>query len=163
MIKSGEGDILTVLFAMLGGIVLCTVYDILRTVRYAVRHKSYVVFFEDILFAFISAMLTFFILYTRVQGEVRAFVIASEFLGFLLMRLTFSRIFMKGTKCAVRLVKKINLFIKTRIMKPISEYFGKISEKVSKFFAKIIKNMLQRVRGLLYNKKIKRQKAKEIK
>lgn len=161
MIKSGEGDVLTVLFAILGGIALCIVYDILRTVRYAVRHKSYAVFLEDVLFAFISAIVTFFILYTRVQGEVRAFVIASEFLGFLLMRLTLSRIFMKGARHIVRFIKRSSLFIKTRIMQPIAEFFGNISKKSIKFFAKILKNMLQRIRGLLYNKKIKRQKEKE--
>lgn len=85
-------QLISLLCAVLLGIVLSMYSDIFRIIRKVKKHSKVSVFIEDLLFFMVSAFVTFMLLMARCNGEVRGYMILGEVLGFLLFRLTVSRI-----------------------------------------------------------------------
>ena len=85
------GDqLLTMLYSVVLGAILCVLYDVMRAVRGAAHHNKLAVFLEDILFWVISAILTFLFLLARTCGVFRGYVAFSMAAGFLIARSTVS-------------------------------------------------------------------------
>lgn len=113
-------QLISLLCAVLLGIVLSMYSDIFRIIRKVKKHSKVSVFIEDLLFFMVSAFVTFMLLMARCNGEVRGYMILGEALGFLLFRLTVSRI-------------TLPFFYK--IISFIAGFFSKISGVLARFGA----------------------------
>ncbi len=141
------------------GIILCLIYDILRIVRASFDFGKLTIFFQDILFSVFSSLVTFLFLLSLTNGEIRAFVIVGMGVGFLISRLTISRIFLNVGKFIFIRFKKL--------LKAFSEWFYKVFDNLEKnitiFFkktSKTVKKLLKIGWSLLYTKKNGKQGAK---
>lgn len=82
----------TFFYSVLLGIGLCVLYDLFRLDRKVFRRSAVTVFFEDIVFWLIAALATFCLLLLHTNGQVRAFVLIGLLIGFLICRLTLTRL-----------------------------------------------------------------------
>lgn len=128
----------------MAGIIFCLFYDILRALRKTADFSSIAVFFQDTVFSLFSAIVVFIFLLGVTNGEVRAYVLFGMLLGFLLCRMTISRIF-----------KKILIFIFSNIKKIFSatvsgfyDCFEKSVETLTEFLkksGKTLKKLLKKI------------------
>ncbi len=81
------------LMSVVLGCILCFLYDVLRAARKNGFDSFWAVFLTDVLFWVLSAFITFVFLISRTNGELRGYVFVGELCGFLLCRVTFSRLF----------------------------------------------------------------------
>lgn len=128
------------LFAILLGLVLSLVYDVIRALRKVGVKSFFAVFLGDIFFSFLSAVITFLFLLVFTNGAIRLYVIFFEALGFLLCRAVISKIFVKLLTAVFSFFKKIFAFI--------SSLFLTYSEKTHSFIKKTLKKRLKTKKGL---------------
>ena len=144
--------------AIVTGVVLCLVYDLMRIFRLAVPPGKALAFFEDVLWFFIAAVATYLVCLAKCNGEVRGYVLIGEVAGFLICRLTVSRGIMTAAKPSVRAAKKIIRRAKTIFLRFLRSIVSGIREKIKKILHETRKNgkkHLHRSRRLLYNRKKK--------
>lgn len=101
------------------GVLLCIIYDFFRFFRNLFSFGKILTFIEDVLFAALSACVTFVFLLAINNGKVCWYIFLGEFLGFAVYYFTLGEIGMKIygaiSKKAKRVLKKIKL-LNTRIM-----------------------------------------------
>ncbi len=149
-------QVLTFFLSMLLGAVLCLVYDIMRAVRKFWLNKYWSVFITDIIYWIFSALITFIFLISRTNGEIRGYVFIGELLGFILCRITISRVFFYVMYC---FLKKINT-LKSRLNKAMTLFYIKFERSMLcicnniirflKSIGKTIKKLLKKGNNLLY-------------
>lgn len=166
MLSDGYTDFISFLIAVATGAVLCIIYDFFRVIRLAVSSKPTTVFFEDLLYAIIYAIITFCILLLRCSGRLRFFIFAGEGVGFLLFRKSFSRFIIYVFSKVINGIKICVFWAQSRFLKPIFNVFDKYHKIVVKNVKKvkeIAKKSLQHIKGLLYNvnNKNKEEKSSE--
>ena len=103
-----EADVL--LAAVLTGMLLLAVYDMLRILRRIIPHKMWLVGMEDLIFWVGSAAVLFAMLYRENSGYIRGFVIGGVLAGMFFYNMVLSAWIVKGS---VFLLQKI-LFILSR-------------------------------------------------
>ena len=86
------GQALTFLYAVILGFMLCVFYDIIRALRKSGLNGNVSVFITDMLFWLVNTFITFMFLMATTNGQVRAFVLIAELSGFIICRLTLSRL-----------------------------------------------------------------------
>lgn len=145
----------TFLYSLCLGGLFCAVYDTIRACHKAGLDSFLAVFITDIIFWVVFAFATFVFLIARTNGEIRAYVIFGEMIGFLLFRISFSRIlfpalsfvFTKTALISRKANKCLNLFyIKTESLL-LKIYKGVV--KILKSVKKLLKNRFK----LLYTNK----------
>lgn len=143
-----------VLSACLGAL-FCVLYDVVRAVRKVCLNSFWAVFFTDIIMWLIYAFATFMFLMARTNGEIRGYILIGELFGFVLFRISISRLLFSAF-CFI--FKKISI-IKRKISSVISKFYIKfealglkIWQGLSKFL-KSIKKLLKNTFKLLYTKK----------
>ena len=144
--------------AIVTGVVLCLVYDLMRIFRLAVPPGKVLAFFEDVLWFFIAAVVTYLVCLAECNGEVRGYVLIGEIIGFLICRLTISRGIMTAARPTIRAAKKIIRRVKTKFLRFLKPFVSGIREKIKKILhetRKKGKKHLHRSRRLLYNRKKK--------
>ncbi|MEE1238658.1 MAG: spore cortex biosynthesis protein YabQ [Acutalibacteraceae bacterium] len=104
--------------AVLGGI-YCMVYDVLRAFRTEIEFSTLAVCVTDVLYSLVCAVTCFCFLLSVTGGQPRAFVFAGAAVGFMVIRLTVSRIL---------------FFVFSKAIKGVSFVFDKISALFSRFF-----------------------------
>ncbi|MBR7071892.1 MAG: spore cortex biosynthesis protein YabQ [Clostridia bacterium] len=72
--------------------IYCRLYDLFRILRKTVKQTVVSVFIEDLLFWLLITFLSFLFLLSRTNGEVRGYVLLGMSFGFVLCRLTISRL-----------------------------------------------------------------------
>lgn len=82
----------TFFYSILLGGGLCLIYDLFRLDRMVCRRSTVTVFFEDIAFWLIAAFSTFCFLLIGTNGQIRAFVLFGIAIGFIIIRLTLTRL-----------------------------------------------------------------------
>ena len=128
------------------GFLFCLLYDILRVFHKLWLKGFFEVLVSDILFWFVLSVVTFCFLIIRCQGSVRVYVIFGQTLGFVVARITVSKLFMR-----------LLTAIFTIISKCFNRFFGMMGEFLSKceiFLKKLLnkaKKLLQDKAILLYN------------
>lgn len=134
MIINSTKDIISFFISLLVGVGLCVFYDTIKSIRLANKSKKISVFFQDILFFLISSLVTYTLLFVRAQGEIRWFILAAEFIGFLFFRIYLS-------KFLINFLKKTIIIIKSKIIFPLIKFAAKIinflNAKLDKIFVKI--------------------------
>lgn len=134
MIINSSKDIISFFISFFVGIVLSIIYDIIKTFRLVNKSKKYSIFVQDIFFSLIASIITYTLLFVRSQGEIRWFILISEFSGFIIFKLYLSNKF-------ININKKIFSFIKNKIIFPLKNIFNKfinfLNKKLDKIFVKI--------------------------
>ena len=77
------------------GLLCCIIYDVFRLDRQIFKREKLTVFFQDILLWLIYTFIIFSFILIRTNGEPRLFVFFGNILGFLICRLTISRLIMR--------------------------------------------------------------------
>lgn len=136
------------------GALFCVLYDILRAVRKVCLNSFWSVFLTDILLWIFYAFATFLFLMSRTNGEIRGYVLAGELSGFVLFRLTFSRLMLAVlvfivTKLAELNKKAVRIF--NKLYAEFDILLLKIQQYISKSF-KSVKKLLKNATLPLYNK-----------
>ncbi|MCI8495830.1 MAG: spore cortex biosynthesis protein YabQ [Lachnospiraceae bacterium] len=142
-----EADVL--LAAVLTGMLLLAVYDMLRILRRIIPHKMWLVGMEDLIFWVGSAAVLFAMLYRENSGYIRGFVIGGVLAGMFFYNMVLSAWIVKGS---VFLLQKI-LFILSRplawtarlLKKPVG-FAGKKTKKFLRFLKKQLKKIWRTVR-----------------
>ena len=93
------------ILSFLYGCWLMAVYDVLRLLRLAFPHGTFLTGAEDLLYWLYASLLTFSLLYTQNSGLVRAYVIAGVFAGMVLYNNFISRILFKLLKKLIKYFK----------------------------------------------------------
>ena len=151
-------QVFTFLAAVILGGILCVIYDVFRALRSCQKNSSVTVAVEDIVFWVFSSITTFILFLAGTNGEVRFFVILGEILGFVVIRLTFSRVIYKFFLFLVNVINALFckiysiyiLFLK-RILILYKRFFAflrKKAENMLKLRKKLLKNNIE----LLYTK-----------
>lgn len=136
------------LYSCVLGAIYCVVYDFLRAVRSGNRTSAFIVFFQDIFYFTAAAISCFCFLLATTNGELRFYAILGILIGFVITRLT---------------VSKLTYFIFLKITHFIRFIFTKFSNGLTKvcaffdtrltFFAKkaaaILKNTSYTLKKLL--------------
>lgn len=142
----------TSLYGIVLGILLCGIYDIIKALRKTADKRNAAVFAGDIIFSVICAIVTFLFLLATTDGEIRGYALFFEGVGFLISRLTLSKLFLK------LFCKLFGLTVKG--MKKISYLLFKLSIKTERLVLgfsavckKIFKKLLKKGNELLYTKK----------
>lgn len=139
----------------LGGL-FCALYDIIRTMRKVCLNSFLAVFFTDIVLWIIYAFLTFIFLISRTNGEVRAYVLIGELAGFVLYRISLSRLLFPPFVWIV--LKVVNLYA------TFTRYTARLYIRIETFILKFLhttvvflqsgvksaKKLLKKGCGLLY-------------
>ncbi len=153
----------TMLFlqSMLLGAVLGVFYDVFRITRIAIKTPSVVIFAEDLVFFFVSAVISFCFMLSINDGQVRAFILLGELLGFTLYYFTVGMLVMKLSRVIIRLIYRFFhllffIFIRPFILlgKAICRWVGKPLKKFASYSKKKTNTLKIRLKQrvvLLYN------------
>ena len=141
--------------AVLLGVLLCALYDILRAQRKIFKAGIFTLSFTDILFWLLSAFVTFIYFLIFTNGEIRGYLLLCELSGFFLCRATFSKLFFKLFCLFFKLIKLV--LSKTEwLLGLLSLKILKLCEKTLKILKKsaiYLKKLLKSASVLLYTKK----------
>lgn len=155
MLTDGYTDFISFLVAVATGGILCLIYDFFRILRIAFKSKTITVFFEDLLFFFICGVVTYCVLLLRCSGRLRFFIFAGEVIGFIIIRLTLSRLIVLVFTRVIRWLKEVIFRPFIRIYKKVCAFVDKKIKKVTQ----IVKKSLQPIMRVLYNKKNNNKEA----
>ena len=103
------------------------------------------VFLSDIFFWVVSAFVTFVFLISRTNGEIRGYVIISETIGFLIFRISISRVWFPGLVVCFKAIykfKSILIYAFNSFYVEFEKLILKICNIVSKFL-KTVKKLLK--------------------
>ncbi len=148
-VQSAE-QILTFLYAVILGGVLCLVFDLFRLHRATTSVGSIVVFAEDLLFFIVSAVVVFCFFMIRCHGVLRLYVFAGIIPGFLVVRYTVSPWFLTVMIALINIIKRCLFFFLTPMIRITTFVFSKFQKSVAVILLKI-KNIFKRKKKPLEN------------
>lgn len=146
---------ITFLLSLCLGALFCALYDIIRAARKVCLNSFWAVTFTDIFIWIFYAFLTFIFLIARTNGEIRGYVLAGALLGFILFRISISRLLFPALRFVfvkiAFVIKKISGCIDWFYLKSETLLLncGKSAFKIFKSAKKLLKNAVK----LLYTKK----------
>lgn len=110
---SSNEQYLCFIYSMCLGAFLGLIYDFFKIDRNVFKRRKLTVVFQDILFWIISAFMFFSFSIVFSNGQIRAYLLLGSFLGFLIYRMTLSKILI----LIIVPFKKINFIIKKQYLK----------------------------------------------
>lgn len=110
-------QMLTLLYSLCLGVILCIFYDVFRAFHKAGFNSPIQVFIGDILYCVAAAFVTFLFLLSRTNGEIRGYVLASALIGFIITRLTLSRVTLFLFTKTLMLITGVWRFISLNILR----------------------------------------------
>lgn len=119
------------------GIIMGLFYEVLRTLRMAVRHHAVIVFIEDILFFTLCGAVSFIIALTVGIGYFRIYYAVFEVLGAGIYFLSVGRLINMLMKKVVRVIKKLLYSVYKKISPKVEKVFVIFAKKVRRTFVKI--------------------------
>lgn len=109
---SNSSQIINLLYSAGFGIIICLVYDILRSLRCVLSFKNSVVFFQDVFFFVLLAISVFCFLLATTNGQLRGYIIFGIAVGFLICRFSFSIAFFMALKLIFLKICRFLMIIK---------------------------------------------------
>lgn len=137
------------------GIMMGIVFDLIRIVRKIVRHPSFFVQLEDMLYWIFCGFTGFYMLYICNYADIRPYIFIGIILGALLYFLTFSIVFMKIMTQVIYYVKNIFYKLYQLILIPIKKI-----QKLIRIPLNYIRNRYGRIK---YQQKLKKRARARIK
>ena len=104
-----------ILNAVATGMLISAIYDIFRILRIAIKHKSFLVFFEDIIFSLLSLIITLIFFSTFNSGVFRVYLSVSIIGGFFLWHYSAGALLIYQARVITRIIKYILRIIFTPI------------------------------------------------
>lgn len=131
----------TLFYSLAVGIILCLIYDIIRYFYRIVKPNNLVVFFVDLFYCFLAAIVTFCFFMLFSKGTIRLYPYFGFLGGFFICRLTLSRLLMLLLDWIYSFISKIYKWVSVPLQKFMLKV-EKISKKLLKFCYKT-KNKLK--------------------
>lgn len=133
-------QVVSFLYAMLTGVFLSVFFDFFRAARKNKKFTKIAVFFQDIAFFMMATIVTFLLLIARSNGEIRAYILFGEALGFFLFRITLSVFFLRFLMLFIKVFGQVSRIYR-KIIELAADFlcdsFKKISFKLSKIIKKV--------------------------
>lgn len=152
-------QIIIFLFSMLLGAFLSLVFDGFRISNAVLKVNLKRIFFEDVIYFILSAIITFTYILVVNSGEIRVYIIFGEVLGWIIYRLTIGKFIYKFILIVVKFLSKwfskLKKYVISKIPKDkIRKLIGKIKNKKPKFIksSKPKRKFLQKIRGKIKSK-----------
>ena len=118
-----------IFFYSLGaGAVICIIYECIKQIRNIFGMSNILVFFLDLIFSFIAAIVTFIYMLIMNSGRVRLYILIGELFGFLIYYFTFGKFLSNAFSNIKRKVQKL----KKKIFEKLSKLC--LKNKQIKFF-----------------------------
>lgn len=148
------------LYSILLGSILCLIFDGFRVLNAVLKINLKRIFFEDVFYFILSALITFTYILVVNMGEIRFYIILGEIIGWIIYRISIGKFVYKAALNAVKFlikwVSKIKNYIILKIPKEkLKKLTGKTEFVKSKFMEVLnIKNFFQKNKRK-YKKQIK--------
>ena len=101
------GQVQVFWYAVLLGLFSGFIYDVFRIIRLAFNSKRWSIFFQDILYFVIMALITFFFTIIFNNGEIRYYILAGQFIGWIAYYISVGRVVYKYSKSVLRFIKRV--------------------------------------------------------
>ncbi len=151
------------LYSLALGVGLSACYDLLRVIRGQTRHRAGTVCAEDILYFLLSSVVTFGFLLRDNCGEVRAYLLAGELIGWILWHCTLGAAAVAVCGKIVSVIKRILFFWLRLIFSPVVGVLRFAGRFLQKFLKKVVQKQkynLKRERIMMYNLLIRWKKTR---
>ena len=133
---------LQTLFYSLGtGVLLCLSYDIIRFINRLIRPGAVVIFLMDLIYWIYAAAITFSFFMLFSKGVVRFYAYIGFFVGFIISRITISKLFM----LLLTWLNKFMIFLKKQLLKPVKFIEEKINT-ASVNLSKVLHNFKNKIK-----------------
>lgn len=108
--------------ALIHGVILAVMYDVIRIFRRIIKRNAIIVAIEDVVISLVATVITFGMIYRENQGSLRAYIFTGMFMGIAVYHLSISRFLVNITsKCLLTLLQKIIKVFKINERKIISK------------------------------------------
>ncbi len=141
-----DNQVFTFLWSLVLGVAMCLAYDIVRAFHKVSVKGFFEVMLSDLLFWGLWSLITFSFLILRCKGEVRAYVLFGQAIGFIIARISVSKLFYRFFTFVLRASVRMFAFFGSNVRKTME-----CLEKNIKKILKLIKKGLQHKVKLLYN------------
>lgn len=95
------------LWSIVGGVLIALIYDFFRIKRKAVKTGIIAIYFEDLMYWIIVAIVMFAVVYYSNEGEIRGFIFLGTIFGVILYALLFSKLVMNSAMFFIKLIFNI--------------------------------------------------------
>lgn len=148
------------LISIYWGAILLLAYDGFRILRRIVKHNSFFLALEDLIFWVVSSVLIFAMMYRENNGIIRGFSIMGMGIGMILYHSIFSETLVNCiTKLINALLRPITLVIQW--LNKLMRFILGQGKKLADFMMKRLKNSFKSVKITLKKKKLKKDSKRE--
>lgn len=116
-------------WSLIVGAFLCAVYDVFRLFRLRKKQNAIVLFICDLIFCLIATVSLLILFFNLSYGRMRMYALVLAVVGFLIWRLTVSRLVMHLMQKLIKQTEKILNSIKTRLASRIQRISRRIYTK----------------------------------
>ncbi len=141
-----DNQVFTFLWSLVLGVAMCLAYDVIRAFHKVSVKGFFEVMLLDLLFWGAWSLITFSFLILRCKGEVRAYVLFGQAIGFIIARISVSKLFYRFFTFVLRALARIFEILGSNVCKTV----GCLEKNIKKIL-KTIKKGLQHKVKLLYN------------
>ncbi len=135
-----ENENIFLFYALLMGIFITFVYDILRIIRRVIPHGILLVSLEDIGFWIYCGVKVFLLMYHESNGTLRWFAVLGALVGMILYKKLVSPFFVKYVSLLLQKILNVIVKIGSIILKPIKLLIQKVQKTVTKRKSKASRN-----------------------
>lgn len=139
-----ESENTFLLYALLMGIFITFVYDVLRVFRRVIPHGSLLVSFEDIGFWIYCGAKVFLLMYHESNGTLRWFAVLGALAGMLLYKRLISEMFIRVTSFVLQKLLEIVVKIGSFLLRPVVILLKKVRKSVARGKARASRKNSQR-------------------
>ncbi len=126
------------IFSILLGVIISVIFDFFMLFNFINKKNRKIIFFSDISFMCIAAILSFLYLLAANYGIFRLYIIIGEAIGFILHRYTLGKLTFKLIKSIYLLISK---FYRKIIVQKVVKVFVSIANRIYEYIMKTITNI----------------------
>ena len=148
-----SGQIYTLLFSLALGGAFCILFDLYKALRIQMQFSAVAVFVWDVILLSLFGVVDFLFFLATTNGEIRGYVLFVEGLGFVLFRLTVSRILQPLFSWLILLFKRLKSLLYSTVFAPVGRFFDGLFKKMGSIGLKsafFIKKRLKKPRKMVY-------------
>ena len=157
--------------SIIWGVILLVIYDVFRIIRRVIKHKSFFIAIQDIIYWVVCSILIFNMMYRQNNGIIRAFAVLAILFGMILYHGSVSDLVVDYVSMVINKViyffkRLINTVINTIlwpfkvIFKQLRRFIIFILKKIRRFVSFLFKKIRKLVLGTIKPLKIKKKKVK---
>lgn len=154
------------LIFILVGIIIGLLFDFFRILRRTFKTSDFITYIQDILFWILSGIILIYAIFIFNNGELRAYIFLSIFIGIITYMLTISKYFIKFNVMILSGIKKVIIAIFKIIIYPIKmilKLLKIIFIKPLNFIKNGFKNIMSKFAEVSHKLSICKKKMQKIK